>query len=43
MIARGAIRVDPLISATAPLSEGAKWFQRLYEKEPGLIKVILSS
>jgi len=41
MVARGAVKVDPLISATAPLSEGAQWFQRLYEKEPGLIKVIL--
>ncbi len=42
MIARGAVRVDPLISATAPLSEGAHWFQRLYQKEPGLIKVMLN-
>ena len=41
MIARGAVNVDPLISATAPLKDGALWFQRLYEKEPGLIKVIL--
>jgi L-iditol 2-dehydrogenase len=41
MIARGAINVDSLISATAPLSEGANWFQRLYEKEKGLIKVLL--
>ena len=42
MIARGAIQVDPLISATAPLSEGAQWFQRLYQKEKGLIKVMLN-
>ena len=41
MIARGAVKVDPLISATAALADGARWFQRLYEKEPGLIKVIL--
>jgi threonine dehydrogenase-like Zn-dependent dehydrogenase len=41
MIARGAIQVDPLISATVPLAEGAHWFQRLYDKESGLIKVIL--
>jgi L-iditol 2-dehydrogenase len=41
MIARGAINVNPLISAVAPLSEGAKWFQRLYQKEKGLLKVIL--
>jgi L-iditol 2-dehydrogenase len=37
----GAINVDPLISAFAPLSEGAKWFNRLYRHEPGLMKVIL--
>jgi len=42
MIARGAVKVDPLISATAPLADGARWFQRLYEKEKGLIKVILN-
>jgi len=41
MIARGAVKVDELISATAPLSEGAEWFKRLYNKEPGLFKVIL--
>lgn len=42
MIARGAIRVDPLISAVAPLAEGAAWFARLYRGEPGLMKVILT-
>jgi len=41
MIARGAIDVDALISATARLSEGASWFDRLYRKEAGLMKVIL--
>jgi L-iditol 2-dehydrogenase len=41
MIARGAINVDALISAVAPLSEGPAWFERLYKKEPGLMKVIL--
>jgi L-iditol 2-dehydrogenase len=41
LIARGAVQVEPLISATAPLSEGASWFDRLYSKEPGLLKVIL--
>jgi len=41
MIARGAINVDALISAEAPLSEGAQWFQRLYQKEKYLLKVIL--
>ena len=37
----GKINVDPLISALAPLREGAEWFNRLYAKEPGLMKVIL--
>ena len=41
MMNRGAINVDRLISAVAPLSEGASWFQRLYHGEPGLMKVIL--
>lgn len=35
------IRVDDQISAVAPLSEGALWFNRLYGKEKGLNKVIL--
>jgi threonine dehydrogenase-like Zn-dependent dehydrogenase len=41
MIARGAINVDSLISAAEPLADGAQWFERLYEKEKGLIKVVL--
>jgi len=41
MIARGKLNVDVLMSATAPLAEGAGWFNRLYHKEPGLMKVVL--
>ena len=41
MMARGDIRVEPLITATAPLDEGPAWFQRLYGHEPGLMKIIL--
>lgn len=41
LMAGGAIDVAPLISAVAPLDEGAQWFARLYNKEPGLMKVIL--
>jgi len=41
MIARKAVNVDAILSAEAPLSEGADWFKRLYDKEPGLIKVVL--
>ncbi len=42
MMARGAIQAAPLLSAQAPLSEGAAWFERLYRKEPGLLKVVLT-
>lgn len=42
LIASGAIDVAPLISAIAPLADGAAWFDRLYNKEPGLMKVMLS-
>ena len=42
LIARGTIDVDALISAVAPLSEGASWFDRLYGGERGLMKVILT-
>ncbi|HWA94157.1 MAG TPA: galactitol-1-phosphate 5-dehydrogenase [Terracidiphilus sp.] len=41
LMSSGAIKVDPLISAVAPLSEGASWFHRLHEREPGLLKVVL--
>jgi len=41
MMASGAINVDALTSAAAPLAEGAAWFKRLYNKEAGLMKVIL--
>ncbi len=42
LITRGAINVDSMMSAVAPLSEGAGWFKRLYDGEPGLLKVILT-
>jgi L-iditol 2-dehydrogenase len=41
LMAQGIIRVDSLISAVAPLAEGAEWFGRLYRREPNLMKVIL--
>jgi L-iditol 2-dehydrogenase len=41
LVARKGMRVDRLISAVAPLDEGASWFERLYAREPNLIKVIL--
>ena len=42
MIARGIINVDAILSTAAPLAEGAEWFKRLYNKEKGLMKVILN-
>ena len=41
LMARGAIDVEALISATPALADGAIWFKRLYDREPGLMKVIL--
>ena len=41
LMSRGAIRVEPLLSAVAPLEDGAVWFHRLYDREPGLLKVVL--
>jgi 2-desacetyl-2-hydroxyethyl bacteriochlorophyllide A dehydrogenase len=37
----GRISVDEMISAVAPLSEGAVWFNKLYSKSEELNKVIL--
>lgn len=42
LISQGRVKVDTMMSAVAPLSEGASWFDRLYNKEPGLLKVILN-
>jgi threonine dehydrogenase-like Zn-dependent dehydrogenase len=41
MLGRGELQAAPLISAAAPLADGAAWFDRLYRKEPGLMKVLL--
>ena len=41
LISAGKIKVDTLISKVAPLEEGNEWFHRLYNKEAGLMKVIL--
>lgn len=42
MLVSGSVNVSPILSAVAPLAEGASWFDRLYRKEPGLLKVILT-
>jgi L-iditol 2-dehydrogenase len=41
-LARGAIRVDAMLSAIAPMAEGPRWFERLYQGEPNLMKVVLT-
>ncbi len=42
LIARGAIDVDAMLSAVAPLSDGAAWFHRLHQGGEGLMKVVLT-
>jgi L-iditol 2-dehydrogenase len=42
LLARGAVRVKPLITAVTPLEEGPRWFERLHSGEPNLIKIILT-
>jgi len=41
MIASGQVNVEAILSAEAPLSDGAEWFRRLYAGEEGMIKVVL--
>lgn len=41
LISKGKIDVDCMISNVVPLSEGARYFDKLYSKDPGLLKVIL--
>ena len=42
LISSGKIQVHPLISAIAPLEDGPRWFERLYSREPNLMKVVLT-
>lgn len=41
LMGRGAINVAPMLTAKAPLEEGARWFERLYSHEPNVMKVVL--
>jgi len=41
LISNGKIKVEPLITAVAPLSDGPEWFARLYAREPNLMKIVL--
>jgi len=42
LLTSGAINVKPLITAIVPLEEGPRWFERLYAREPNLLKVVLT-
>ncbi|MCX7027314.1 MAG: alcohol dehydrogenase catalytic domain-containing protein [Spirochaetes bacterium] len=41
LLSRKKIDTRLIVSATAPLAEGASWFSRLYARERGLLKVVL--
>jgi L-iditol 2-dehydrogenase len=41
LIASGAVRVDPIISASIPLERAAEYFDRLHRREAGLMKVMV--
>jgi L-iditol 2-dehydrogenase len=41
LAAEGKLDMRSILSAESPLQEGGEWFRRLYNKEKGLMKVIL--
>jgi L-iditol 2-dehydrogenase len=41
LISSGKLDVNAILSVEAPLKEGPDWFTKLYNKEKGLMKVIL--
>lgn len=41
LIAEGKVSVDEMISRVVPLEEGATWITRVYNREPGLYKIVL--
>ncbi|EAQ82250.1 zinc-dependent alcohol dehydrogenase [Blastopirellula marina] len=41
LLQRGLIKVDPLITAKISLDQAPEWFARLYQGEPGAMKVIV--
>jgi L-iditol 2-dehydrogenase len=42
LMSNGAITVKPLISATSSLEQASDWFRRLRDREPGLLKVVVT-
>lgn len=43
LVASGRIQVKPLITAVAALEDGPAWFERLYRREPNLMKIVLTA
>jgi len=41
LMADGRLDPMPLVSAVAPLADGHAWFERLYAREQGLLKIVL--
>jgi L-iditol 2-dehydrogenase len=41
LIRRGAVKLEAMMSAKAPLAEGAAWFAKARDPKNGLMKVIL--
>jgi L-iditol 2-dehydrogenase len=41
LVSNGKIRVTSLITAIAPLRDGAQWFERLHSREPNLMKIVI--
>ena len=42
MIAGGKIDLSPFLKAQMPLEQGREAFQRFYDREPGLLKIVLT-
>lgn len=42
LVDNGAIKVKPLISARSSLEDASHWFRRLHDREPGLLKVVVT-
>lgn len=41
LVSEGTIDLSSFVSRVAPLEEGPEWFQRLHDREAGLVKVVL--
>jgi L-iditol 2-dehydrogenase len=41
LAASGSVDLSRFVSRVAPLDDGADWFERLHNREPGILKVVL--